>query len=121
MLVTVRWALNDTKMTEKTLSGCADSSFRAMVVKTHGKDSLPGILNQGNEVENRNGLVLVAIQNGALQPRGMKEWICGICIPSTSSTFISKLTRGAAGEKSRLRQNVTEDEQVKAMTLTLIT
>lgn len=64
----------------------------------HNKDSLPGILNQGNEVENRKGLVFVAIQNGALQPRGMKECICGILIPSTSS-FLSKLTRGAVGEK----------------------
>lgn len=64
----------------------------------HNKDSLPGILNQGNEVENRKGLVFAAIQNGALQPRGMKECICGILIPSTSS-FLSKLTRGAVGEK----------------------
>lgn len=81
----------------------------------HNIDHLPGILNQGNEVENRKGLDFDVIQNGALQPRGMKEWIGGIFIPSTSY-FLSKLTRGAVGGEVFLSQNGIEDRLVKAMT-----
>lgn len=46
---------------------------------------LPGMMNQGDIVGNRKGLVLIVIQNGLTLPSGRAYCIGGIVTPATTS------------------------------------
>lgn len=46
---------------------------------------LPGMMNQGDTVGNRKGLVFIVIQNGDMLPSGTPNLVSGIVAPSTAS------------------------------------
>lgn len=58
---------------------------------------LPGILNQGEEVGNIKGLVVIVIQNGGVLPCGTPHFAVGMAAPLTASLLSGKALFGALG------------------------